>query len=81
MPVAVKNWSSWQKSNHFVIVEDDPYGGLLAEAREKTLLQGLLNAVAEITSYTSTFSKILAPSLRVGWIVLPEWMKQKSGHH
>ncbi|WP_210508316.1 aminotransferase class I/II-fold pyridoxal phosphate-dependent enzyme, partial [Pantoea ananatis] len=26
--------------------------------------------------YTSTFSKILAPGTRVGWVLVPEWLKR-----
>ncbi|MBB1200888.1 PLP-dependent aminotransferase family protein [Enterobacteriaceae bacterium 89] len=63
----------------FVIIEDDPYGAIsFTEEREKTLFQTAAEmGDRESVVYTSTFSKILAPGLRVGWIVLPEWMKQK----
>ena len=67
------------EEHHFVIVEDDPYGAIsFTDTREKTLLQvATERGSQENVVYTSTFSKILAPGLRVGWIVLPEWMKQK----
>jgi 2-aminoadipate transaminase len=66
-------------AHDFVIVEDDPYGAIsFTENREKTLFQMAadMGNHANVV-YTSTFSKILAPGLRVGWIILPEWMKQK----
>lgn len=67
------------EEHHFVIVEDDPYGAIsFSDTREKTLLQvATERGSKDNVVYTSTFSKILAPGLRVGWIVLPEWMKQK----
>ena len=63
----------------FVIIEDDPYGAIsFTDDRQKTLFQTAADmGDRESVVYTSTFSKILAPGLRVGWIVLPEWMKQK----
>lgn len=63
----------------FVIIEDDPYGAIsFTDRREKTLIQTATELGHEDhVVYTSTFSKILAPGLRVGWIILPEWMKQK----
>lgn len=63
----------------FVIIEDDPYGAIsFTERREKTLIQIAKELGHEDhVVYTSTFSKILAPGLRVGWIILPEWMKQQ----
>lgn len=63
----------------FMIIEDDPYGAIsFSEESQKTLFQTAAEmGDSESVVYTSTFSKILAPGLRVGWIVLPEWMKQK----
>lgn len=63
----------------FVIIEDDPYGAInFSESREKTLFEiAAQRGNHTQVVYTSTFSKILAPGLRVGWIILPEWMKQK----
>lgn len=51
------------------IVEDDPYGELRYEGEDITPIFALHK---ENTLYLSTFSKTLAPALRLGWIVAPE---------
>jgi 2-aminoadipate transaminase len=51
------------------IVEDDPYGELRFEGQDVTPIFALHK---ENTIYLSTFSKTLAPGLRLGWIVAPE---------
>ncbi|MGC9334140.1 MAG: PLP-dependent aminotransferase family protein [Anaerolineae bacterium] len=51
------------------IIEDDPYGELRYEGEDITPICALHK---ENTIYLSTFSKTLAPSLRLGWIVAPE---------
>ncbi|WP_315708947.1 PLP-dependent aminotransferase family protein [Brenneria uluponensis] len=63
----------------FIIVEDDPYGELrFTDERHATLYQLAKEAgYADRVIYTSSFSKILAPGLRLGWAILPEWLLHK----
>jgi 2-aminoadipate transaminase len=51
------------------IIEDDPYGQLRFEGEDITPIFTLHK---ENTIYLSTFSKTMAPGLRLGWIVAPE---------
>jgi len=50
------------------IVEDDPYGFLYYDGQRRPPLRAFDD---QWVIYTGTFSKILAPSLRVGWIIAP----------
>jgi 2-aminoadipate transaminase len=74
-------------SDHFGIpvIEDDPYGQLRYEGEHLTPLVVLDNQFQANGNtpyrgnviYLSTFSKILAPGLRLGWVIAPKEVIQK----
>jgi 2-aminoadipate transaminase len=54
----------------FLVVEDDPYGALrFAGERLPSVAQWSDNVVS-----LSTFSKLVVPGLRVGWLIAPPWL-------
>ncbi|MBT5390182.1 MAG: PLP-dependent aminotransferase family protein [Alphaproteobacteria bacterium] len=55
------------------IIEDDPYGFLYYDK----ITRPIRSFNPEYACYVGTFSKILAPSFRLGWIVLPEELVPK----
>ncbi|HEY5426243.1 MAG TPA: PLP-dependent aminotransferase family protein [Candidatus Tumulicola sp.] len=55
------------------IVEDDPYGPLAPDAGKAPLVALAPDHVV----YLSTFSKTIAPSLRVGWLVAPRTILER----
>ncbi|MBI3309972.1 MAG: PLP-dependent aminotransferase family protein [Serratia liquefaciens] len=66
--------------HNFLIIEDDPYGELrFTEERNATLHQISQQVLGHTDNiiYTSTFSKILAPGLRLGWAILPPFLLHK----
>jgi 2-aminoadipate transaminase len=56
------------------IIEDDPYGELRFEGEDITPIIVLHK---ENVLYLSTFSKTLAPGIRLGWVVAPEQIIRK----
>lgn len=56
------------------VVEDDPYGQLRYEGED---LPPICTYIPERTLYLGTFSKTLAPGLRLGWIVCPEVLMKR----
>jgi 2-aminoadipate transaminase len=64
------------------IVEDDPYGELFYDGSRPPLLAALdveLHGTLRHVVYLSTFSKTLAPGLRVGWALAPGPLIAKLG--
>ncbi|PYE52744.1 PLP-dependent aminotransferase family protein [Deinococcus yavapaiensis] len=62
----------------FLVVEDDPYSDLRfsGEAVAPILAQrDEVEGAREHAVYLASLSKIVAPGLRIGWMVLPEWLK------
>ncbi|CAG7626868.1 2-aminoadipate transaminase [Paenibacillus solanacearum] len=61
------------KRNNVLILEDDPYGELRFGGENGETFPSLFSldegADGSAVLYTSTFSKIVAPALRTGWIV------------
>ncbi|MEE9445461.1 MAG: PLP-dependent aminotransferase family protein [Cocleimonas sp.] len=54
-----------------LLIQDDPYGELRFIGEEKTNFMTLL---PEQTLLLGSFSKIITPSFRLGWIVAPDWL-------
>jgi 2-aminoadipate transaminase len=52
------------------VLEDDPYGRVRYEGTAPPSLHELEGG--RLVTYTSSFSKTVAPGVRVGWFVLPE---------
>ncbi len=56
---------SWAKENNTILIEDDPYGEIRFSGKRQTPLLKLNKNVLHLGS----FSKILAPGLRLGWVI------------
>jgi 2-aminoadipate transaminase len=57
------------RQHDLILVEDDPYGELRFEGEDLT---PLFRLAPERTLYLSTFSKTLAPGIRLAWVVAPK---------
>jgi 2-aminoadipate transaminase len=56
-----------------LLIQDDPYGELRFEGEAKP---GFYSYLPEQTILLGTFSKVVVPSFRLGWIVAPEWLME-----
>jgi DNA-binding transcriptional MocR family regulator len=61
------------RTHDLAVLEDDPYGLVRYEGEAPPSLHALDGV--ERVAFTSSFSKTVAPGLRVGWFVLPEPMR------
>jgi DNA-binding transcriptional MocR family regulator len=62
------------RTHNFQILEDDPYGLVRYEGEPQPALFDLSD---KQTIYSSSFSKTIAPGLRVGWYILPEELAEE----
>jgi DNA-binding transcriptional MocR family regulator len=58
------------ESYRLPVLEDDPYGLVRYEGEPERALHELMDA--DLVTYTSSFSKTVAPGLRTGYFVLPD---------
>lgn len=61
------------RAHDLPIVEDDPYSALRYAGKDLPPLRALDPDVI----YLGTFSKTVAPGIRVGWMVMPDALKEK----
>jgi 2-aminoadipate transaminase len=57
------------RENEILVLEDNPYGLLRFEGEPEPSLYGLDGG--DYVIYVGTFSKILSPGIRIGWVVAP----------
>jgi 2-aminoadipate transaminase len=62
------------KDKDIFVIEDDPYGELRYVGKEVT---SFMNIIPEQTILLGSFSKTVAPSFRLGWVVAPEMVMEK----
>jgi 2-aminoadipate transaminase len=65
------------KKNGVAVIEDNPYGDLWFDAPPLKSLFELANDPEGHVVYLGTFSKTLAPALRVGWVIGSETLLDK----
>jgi GntR family transcriptional regulator / MocR family aminotransferase len=63
----------WAERHDALVIEDDFDGEYRYDREPVGALQGL---APERVAYLGSASKVLAPALRIGWIVLPSWIER-----
>jgi 2-aminoadipate transaminase len=60
--------------NKFIVVEDDPYGELRFSGQPA---KSFFHCLPDQTVLLGSFSKVVAPGFRLGWIAAPAWICEK----
>ncbi len=69
----------WAAERRVMVLEDDPYGELRTRGEALPSLVALARGVpgaCDWVGHASTLSKTVAPGLRVGWLLLPPWLRE-----
>jgi len=69
----------WAVTHRVFVLEDDPYGELRFSGVAVPSMWELARSIPGATAwcgYASSLSKIVAPGLRIGWLVLPEAVRE-----
>ncbi len=69
----------WALRRRVFLVEDDPYGELRIDGTAPPPLIALareLPGAEQWCGYVSTLSKVVSPGLRIGFAVLPPWLRE-----
>ncbi|MEA2430934.1 MAG: GntR family transcriptional regulator / MocR family aminotransferase [Thermoleophilaceae bacterium] len=64
----------WAERREALVIEDDFDGEYRYDREPVGALQGL---APERVAYLGSASKVLAPALRIGWMVLPSWIERE----
>jgi GntR family transcriptional regulator/MocR family aminotransferase len=67
-------YAAWARERGAVIVEDDYDAELASPTRQ---IETIFSLAPERVIYLNTFSKILAPAMRTGFLVLPEALNEQ----
>ncbi|MBR7005901.1 MAG: PLP-dependent aminotransferase family protein [Candidatus Methanomethylophilaceae archaeon] len=59
-----------------LMIEDDAYGELGFNGRAGRTMKSM---APEDVVLTGSFSKTISPGMRIGWMVVPEWMREQAG--
>lgn len=64
------------RGSRCLLIEDDAYGELGYAGRAGRTMKSM---TPEDTVLTGSFSKTISPGMRIGWMVVPEWMRAQAG--